>query len=190
MRPPLSFVIIGLWVAWMVYWFISSLKVKATVRTESIASRAAHIVPLVVAGIVVMSRTRPWGVLFDPMLPESLVTFWTGAAILAAGLAFTVWARVYLGGNWSGLVTLKQDHELIRGGPYALVRHPIYTGVLVAFIGTAIARNEWRGLLAVAIVFVALWRKLKLEERFLGDAFGESYSKYRAEVSALIPYLL
>jgi len=190
MTPPLSFVILGLWVPWMIYWLISASKVKETVRTESLASRAAHIVPLVVAGALVMSRPRPWGFLYDRMLPDSLVTFWIGAAILAAGLAFAVWARVHIGGNWSGLVTLKQDHELIRGGPYAMVRHPIYTGVLIAFIGTAIACGEWRGLVAVAIVFAALWRKLKLEERWLGEAFGESYSKYRAEVSALIPYLL
>ena len=190
MRPPLSFVIIGLWVAWMIYWWVSASKVKTTVRSESLASRAAHIVPLVAAGILVMLSTRPWGFLFDRMLPLSLVTFWIGAAILATGLAFAVWARVYLGRNWSGIVTLKQDHELIRGGPYAVVRHPIYTGILIAFVGTAIARGEWRGLLAVVIVFASLWRKLKLEERWLGEAFGESYSKYRAEVSALVPYLL
>jgi len=89
MTPPLSFVILGLWVPWMIYWLISASKVKETVRTESLASRAAHIVPLVVAGILVMSRTRPWGFLYDRMLPDNLVTFWTGAAILAAGLART-----------------------------------------------------------------------------------------------------
>ena len=177
MRPPLSFVIIGLWVAWMVYWWVSASKVKATARSESLASRAAHIVPLLLAGILVMFPTRPLGFLFDRMLPESLATFWIGAVILAAGLAFTVWARVYLGSNWSGIVTIKQDHELIRGGPYAMVRHPIYTGVLIAFIGTAIACGEWRGLLAVAIVFAALWRKLKLEERWLGEAFGEKIGR-------------
>jgi protein-S-isoprenylcysteine O-methyltransferase Ste14 len=124
------------------------------------------------------------------MWPESLVMFWIGAATLAAGLAFSVWARVHLGKNWSGVVTIKEDHELIRSGPYALARHPIYTGILVAFIGTAIARNEWRGLVAVVIVFAALWRKLKLEERWLGETFGDRYAKYRDEVAALIPYLL
>lgn len=180
----------GLWVAWMIYWWVSASKVKATVRSESLASRAAHIVPLVAAGIVLGLRNRPWGFLFDRMWPESLVMFWIGAATLAAGLAFSVWARVHLGKNWSGVVTIKEDHELIRSGPYALARHPIYTGILVAFIGTAIARNEWRGLVAVVIVFAALWRKLKLEERWLGETFGDRYAKYRDEVAALIPYLL
>jgi protein-S-isoprenylcysteine O-methyltransferase Ste14 len=190
MRPPYSLVIIGLWIAWMIYWWISASKVKTTVRTESLASRAAHMVPLLVAGTLVMIPNLPAGWLFDRMLPWDLFIFWLGAAILAAGLAVAVWARVYLGRNWSGVVTIKQDHELVPGGPYGLARHPIYTGILIAFVGTAIARGEWRGLLAVVIVFASLWRKLKLEERWLGETFGASYAKYRAEVSALIPYLL
>jgi protein-S-isoprenylcysteine O-methyltransferase Ste14 len=87
-------------------------------------------------------------------------------------------------------VTVKEDHELIRGGPYALVRHPIYSGLLLAFIGSAIARAEWRGVLAVLIVLVALWRKLRLEERFMSETFGDEYRRYRAHTAALIPYLL
>jgi len=113
-----------------------------------------------------------------------------GVLVLAGGLAFTVWARVILGRNWSGTVTLKEGHELIRSGPYRFVRHPIYTGLLVAFAGSAIARGEWRGLVALAIAFAALWRKLKLEERWLGETFGDAYERYRAEVPALIPFLL
>ena len=77
-----------------------------------------------------------------------------------------------------------------RSGPYRLVRHPIYTGLLLAFLGTAIAIGQWRGVLALLIVFVALWRKLRLEERWLGEIFGEAYARYRAEVAALIPFLL
>jgi len=92
--------------------------------------------------------------------------------------------------NWSQAVTLKEDHELITSGPYALVRHPIYTGLLIAFAGSAIARGEWRGLLAVALVFVALWRKLKLEERWMRSHFGEAYETYSRRVSALLPYVI
>jgi len=91
--------------------------------------------------------------------------------IVAAGLGFTVWARIHLGRNWSGTVTLKQGHEFVRSGPYRYVRHPIYTGLLAAFAGSALARGELRGIVAVAIAFAALWRKLKLEERWLGEAF-------------------
>ncbi len=87
-------------------------------------------------------------------------------------------------------MTLKQEHELIRSGPYRLVRHPIYTGLLLGFIGTAMARDEWRGWLAVLIAFAALWRKLRLEERWLTEQFGESYRQYRAKVAALLPFVL
>jgi protein-S-isoprenylcysteine O-methyltransferase Ste14 len=95
-----------------------------------------------------------------------------------------------LGRNWSGIVTLKENHELITQGPYNLVRHPIYTGLLVAFLGSALARGQWRGLIAVAIVFWALWRKLRLEERWMREQFGEQYVAYSKRVSALIPYVL
>jgi len=101
-----------------------------------------------------------------------------------------VWARVHLGGNWSGIVTLKEDHELVRRGPYRWVRHPIYSGLLLAIAGSAVVRGEWRGFLALAIAFAALWRKLKLEERWLGETFGEQYAAYRRRVSALIPFVL
>jgi protein-S-isoprenylcysteine O-methyltransferase Ste14 len=97
---------------------------------------------------------------------------------------------VHLGRNWSATVTVKQDHELIRTGPYAIVRHPIYTGVLFGFIGTALAVGQWRGVLAVVIVFVSFWRKLRIEERWMSETFGEQYRLYRAHTRALIPFLL
>jgi protein-S-isoprenylcysteine O-methyltransferase Ste14 len=103
-------------------------------------------------------------------------------------MLFTVWARVYLGGNWSGIVTIKHDHELIASGPYAIVRHPIYTGLLVAFIGSAVARGEWRGVLAVLIAWMALWRKLRLEERWMAERFGQQYEAYCRRVPALVPF--
>ena len=84
-------------------------------------------------------------------------------------------------------VTLKQDHELIRGGPYRWVRHPIYTGLLLALMGSAIAMNEWRGLIGVALITLALLRKIVVEERFLTEQFGDDYRRFRAAVPALIP---
>lgn len=185
-----KYVIPFLWLAWAVYWLLSASKVKATAREESIASRAAHLVPMIVAILLVMPLPLPWGFLGKRMLPGGPATHWIAAAVVAAGLAFTVWARVHLGKNWSGTVTVKRDHELIRSGPYHFVRHPIYSGALLAVAGTAIARGEWRGLLAVLILFAALWRKLQHEERWMGEAFGEDYAKYRSEVAALIPFVI
>jgi protein-S-isoprenylcysteine O-methyltransferase Ste14 len=181
----------ALWIAWFVYWRISAAGVKAVQRRETPASRAAHIVPIFIAAILLwIPDIAGGGVLFRRFLPWSLGAYWSGALLLALGLAFSVWARIYLGRNWSATVTVKQDHELIRGGPYALVRHPIYTGLLLAFIGSAIVRGEWRGVLAVVIVFAALWRKLRLEERWMIETFGDQYRRYRERTAALIPFLL
>ena len=85
------------------------------------------------------------------------------------------------------MVTLKQDHELIRSGPYRWVRHPIYTGLLLAILGSAIALGEWRGLIALVLVAAAVLRRIAIEERFLTQQFGAAYARYRAEVPALVP---
>jgi protein-S-isoprenylcysteine O-methyltransferase Ste14 len=180
----------ALWIAWCVYWWIASRAVKQSVRVESGASRAGHIVPLVVAVALLFFDHLPGGFLEQRILPATQATFFTGAALTALGLAFSIAARLALGRNWSGLVTLKQDHELVRSGPYRFVRHPIYTGLLLAFVGSAVARGEWRGVLAVAIVLVALWRKSQLEERWMVETFGDAYRRYRGEVKALIPFVL
>ena len=186
-----KYVIPFLWLACAVYWLLSASKVKATAREESIASSAAHLVPMFVAILLLFGpASLPWGFLGERMLPGGPATHWIGAAVVAVGLAFAAWARVHLGKNWSGTVTLKSDHELIRSGPYRFVRHPIYSGGLLAMAGTVVARGEWRGLLAVLILFATLWWKLQLEERWMGETFGEDYTKYRSEVSALIPFVI
>jgi protein-S-isoprenylcysteine O-methyltransferase Ste14 len=184
------YLIPGLWLAWGFYWLIAAADVKTTARSESAISRAAHLVPLAIAGILLAARRLPIPFLYAHFVEPTLRTFWLGAGIVAGGLALAVWARAILGRNWSGTVTLKQDHELIRSGPYRFVRHPIYTGLLLGFLGTAIAQTQWRGLIALLIVFVALWRKLRHEERWLGEMFGADYAKYRSEVAALIPFVL
>jgi len=180
----------ALWIAWAVYWFVAARLVKQNRREESALSRAAHIVPLGIAAWLLWAPALRGHFLEGRFLPASPATYWTGVVIVALGLLFAIWARNVLGRNWSGIVTLKQDHELIRSGPYRYVRHPIYTGLLIAFAGSAIARGEWRGLLALAIAFAALWRKLKLEEQWMIETFGDAYRRYRDEVRALIPFVL
>jgi protein-S-isoprenylcysteine O-methyltransferase Ste14 len=107
-----------------------------------------------------------------------------------AGLLVAVWARVHIGRNWSGTITVKEDHDLITSGPYSLVRHPIYTGLLLALSAFALARGEWRGVIAVALAFWAFWRKLRIEERWMREQFGVAYEEYSRRVSALIPFVL
>jgi protein-S-isoprenylcysteine O-methyltransferase Ste14 len=189
MRAVQQHLFSAMWIAWLVYWWLRSYDVKTTVRRESTASRLQHVVPLTVAALLLWSPRFPVPVLDARFLPLADWPFWLGAALTAAGLLFTVWARVELGRNWSAIVTVKESHELVTTGPYALVRHPIYTGLLLAFIGSAIARGEWRGVLAVAIAWIALWRKLSVEEQWMKETFGDAYREYSRRVAALVPFL-
>ena len=118
------------------------------------------------------------------------IWLWIASALVAIGLGFAAWARVRLGANWSAEVTVKQNHELVRSGPYALVRHPIYTGVLFALIGTALSVDKWRALVGLALIAAGFLRKIVIEERFMQAEFGEAYEHYRAEVPALIPFVV
>jgi protein-S-isoprenylcysteine O-methyltransferase Ste14 len=178
----------ALWLTWVAYWLWASRRAKPNERREPMRSRLLHVLPLLLAAWLLWSTRVSVAFLNDRFFPRSAWAFWIGALITALGLLFTVWARVYLGRNWSGVVTIKHDHELIDSGPYALVRHPIYTGLLVAFIGSAVARGEWRGVLAVVIAWAALWRKLRLEERWMTERFGEGYVAYCQRVPALVPF--
>ena len=122
--------------------------------------------------------------------PESLGLVQLGAALTIVGVAFAVWARLRLAGNWSSDVTLKRDHELIVDGPYRWVRHPIYTGVLLALVGTGLAIGEWRAPVAVVLAGVAWWRKLTIEEIVMRRQFGDAYIRYAERTRALIPFVL
>lgn len=176
-----------MWLAWVAYWFIASRNVKNTRQIESLGSRAAHMVPLIVACLLLWPARLPGDFLGEPIVQWNDALYPIGVACVAIGLLFSCWARVILGRNWSGTVTMKEDHELIRTGPYRYVRHPIYTGLLLAFLGSAIARDQWRGVLALVIVYLALWRKYRLEERWMEEIFGDGYRRFRKETPALIP---
>jgi protein-S-isoprenylcysteine O-methyltransferase Ste14 len=177
-----------MWGGWLTVWNVMARRVKGVAQSESAVSRATHIVPLLIAAYLLAGRV-PLPLLHHRFVPLSIWTASLGAALTFAGLAFAIWARFIIAGNWSSYVELKQDHELIVAGPYALVRHPIYTGLLLAFVGAALAVGEWRGVLSVAIVAASFWRKLKLEEAVMRGQFGEAYARYAARVPALIPFL-
>ena len=179
----------SLWLGWALYWWLLSRNVKPVARAESMSSRLSHIVPLAIAALLIGLPQIPLPALRDRLLPLAAWPFWVGAVLTVAGLLFTVWARVHIGTNWSGIVTVKENHELIQSGPYGIVRHPIYTGLLVAVIGSAIARGEWRGVVAVVIVLWAFSRKLQTEERYMREQFGDAYRTYSERVPALIPGL-
>jgi protein-S-isoprenylcysteine O-methyltransferase Ste14 len=179
----------GAWIAWLVIWIVLAGRTKKIVRQENGLSRALHLVPLGVAAALLFDGALATGWLGAPVLPRANWMVYAGAVLVAAGLAFTVWARLVLAGNWSGTVTLKQSHELVRQGPYALARHPIYTGLLTSLLGTAVAIDAWRAVAAFAIVLLSFLRKMRTEEAFMRAAFGNAYDEYARATPALLPWL-
>ena len=191
MRMIYHWLIPVIWGAWVLYWFIAAFGAKPVRRRESAASRAWHVVPLALAILLLAFPPHAGSVLDTRFMPQSRPLFWIGTAVLLGGLLLAVAARRHLGGNWSGTVTLKQDHTLTRSGPYRFVRHPIYTGILLGIIGSGvIALGEWRGLIALALITASFLRKIRIEEQYMLEQFGDAYAQYRREVAALVPGLL
>ncbi len=180
------------WGAVLAYWAWSARGAKPTEQIEPRALRlVAYWLPL--AGAFALLGPGEWfghGILREPFVPHSLPVYGLGTASCLAGAALAVWSRWLLGSNWSSVVALKQDHELVEAGPYRYVRHPIYSGLLLLFVGNALIVGDWRGLLAVAIVAASFWRKLRVEEAWLAQRFGERYLDYMRRTRALVPGLL
>lgn len=177
----------ALWIAFMVYWRISSFGNKTALRLEPMGSRLLRVILFVVA-IGLMFR-GPFSWLNDVLYPQTRLIFWIGVGLTLAGMLFCVWARLTLGRNWSGTVALKQDHELITGGPYRLVRHPIYTGLLLAFLGTDLGIAQTRAVVAFLLILIAFILKWRLEERWMHEQFGSAYADYAQRTPAIVPLL-
>lgn len=183
-----------IWVAVGAIWLAAAVASKRTTRREAAASRALHICIMIAAfalmfpNLVFIGRL-PAGPLDRRFVPDSTAVAWTGVAVTAAGCAFAIWARLLLGSNWSSGITVKQNHELMRRGPYAIVRHPIYAGLLFGLAGTALALGEWRGVAGLALVFAGWYRKSRTEEVFMTEQFGAAYTGYQRQVKALIPFI-
>lgn len=177
----------ALWLCWALYWYASSFSASAPKRVQKARARLFYLLEMACAAALLTFPALGAGWLGAQIVPRTEALFVIGALLLAAGLSFSVWARLHLGQHWSGHVTLKAGHKLIRTGPYAIVRHPIYTGILLAIVGTAIAIDQGRGVLALVIAVEANVRKLRLEERWLTEEFGSEYEQYRREVKGLIP---
>ena len=189
MSQPGTLIITASWLVFFVVWLTLSRNVKPSLRSESRASRIGHLLPLAISFVLLAEPSSS----AMPALRQRFVTdsAWladVGVGLTVAGVAFAIWARLTLGQNWSASVMQKSGHELIQRGPFRYVRHPIYTGMLAGLIGPALAIGEWRGVLAVTIAWLALWRKYRLEERFMLELFGSQYLDYRTRVPALVPF--
>ena len=181
-----SIVVFASWALFAVTWFIAALFVKRTVERSWSFGRSSMIVVLAVGYWI--ARNRQLIGARQLWTPTPSIE-WLAAAVVLVGLWVTLWARFALGRNWSGTVTFKQDHELIERGPYRYVRHPIYTGILFAILGTGLCFGKLRDFIVLLVVLGAFWIKLKIEESLMCQQFPDTYPKYRQGTKALIPYL-
>lgn len=177
----------ALWIVMMAYWSAAARQSAPAKRAESQASRSRHQLllnlALLLAFLPIPFLRRRW-------LPDSVWTVVVGLAVQLGAMGLDVWAMRCLGRNWSGAVTIKVDHQLVKRGPYRLVRHPIYTAMIGMYVGTSIVSAELHGLAGVVVAALAYWRKTRMEERGLIEAFGQAYVDYSRESWALIPWVL
>ncbi len=178
------------WGACLVYWLVAARHTKrAKRRAPTLQRNLAYAGMLAAAALLWYPPDRRLPVVGLRVWPQTPLAAWIGIALCIAGVAFAIWARRTLADNWSADVQIKTDHALVTAGPYALVRHPIYAGISTALVGTWMTIGTLTGLLALCISFVALWRKLRLEEAFMSAQFPDAYPAYAARVKRLVPGL-
>jgi protein-S-isoprenylcysteine O-methyltransferase Ste14 len=170
-----------IWVAFWIYWIGSAFGVKQGTRNR----RRIPLTGVSAAAVVVLLRVFRGG----SLEVHTLVLGVTGAVLILAGLTLAIWARVHLGRNWGMPMTLKADPELVTSGPYGVVRHPIYSGLLLAMLGTALATNLL-GLIVVVILLGYFAYAASVEERNMAAAFPDAYPAYRSRTKMLIPFVL
>jgi protein-S-isoprenylcysteine O-methyltransferase Ste14 len=188
---PLALNIISIcWILFAVIWLVAAFATKRTVYRESRWQRLRYTIPILLGGLLLAKGHRLSAPLNHRIIPHVDALAWTGAGLCVAGLIFCICARFTIGRNWSGVVTLKGGHELITSGPYALVRHPIYTGILTMFVGTVIVLGHVAGIIGLPFVFVSFWMKLGSEEKLMLKQFPNEYAAYQQRVKRLIPFVL
>jgi protein-S-isoprenylcysteine O-methyltransferase Ste14 len=186
---PAGDIISACWLIFVLVWLVSAAFVKPTAeRTRWSLRLAAVVAPLL--GALLLFWKKPPGVMGILLLAHTAAARWLGVVLAVGGLAVCLWARFTLAGNWSGMITFKEGHELVVRGPYGYVRHPIYTGILLLVLGTAASAGRLSGFVAFLVMLAGFWFKLKQEEALLCRHFPDSYPAYRARVKALVPFVL
>jgi protein-S-isoprenylcysteine O-methyltransferase Ste14 len=177
------------WAVFCLYWIVSALNRKVTKKRETFVQRLGYSFPLLFGFLILFQPGLHYGRLATRFIPEGPAWQWLGVAITAVGVAISIWARWHLGSNWSGVVTLKEGHELIRTGPYRAIRHPIYTGILVGMLGTIMTLGEVRGLVAMAVAWLSFYFKARREESFLAQEFGAAFVEHQRHTGMFFPKL-
>ncbi len=175
------------WTIWAVWWLAMAFFSKSTKRRESPAQRIEHLVPAMLGFALVFREGFGGAWLARPIILANPVLLGLCVVMAILGLLFAVWARLILGSNWSGTVTIKTNHQLIRRGPYRWIRHPIYTGMLAALLASAVIQGLLSGMIGFALVLLALYRKARREESFLSQEFGDGFIEHRQHTGMFLP---
>lgn len=190
----LSFVSFGAWWAFIIVWALQWRGNKESVLKQSRRERRAYTLPFA-AGVILLSSAPglfggPLARLAMPLVQRSLGAAAASAIASLAGLALALWARRTLGRNWSAEVTVKQGHELVSHGPYAHIRHPIYTAIFLLFLGLFLLRPTPSAVLGMVLIVAGFWVKLRQEEALMLQQFPDAYPAYMARTKRLLPFLL
>jgi protein-S-isoprenylcysteine O-methyltransferase Ste14 len=170
------------WAAFWLYWLVAAFSVKRGRVPWSRELRIRVILVILVILLIRLGVFRGHGLTTDPWRAG------IGLVCFTLGLGLAIWARVHIGRNWGPPMTQKDEPELVTSGPYRLVRHPIYSGILAAGLGTAVALSWW-WLIAVALAGVYILYSAKIEERYLTDQFPDDYPDYKRSTKMLVPFI-
>jgi protein-S-isoprenylcysteine O-methyltransferase Ste14 len=175
-----------MWIGWGLYWFVAARFTKRDATKEPIGKRIGHLTAQVLAFALTFGAV-PFTHVGELPLPLPLPS--VGVVLTAASLGLAVWARVHLGAYWSGRITIKEGHQVIRTGPYALMRHPIYAAIIFGMLGAAMSSGHAGHLLGPLVMTAAYVVKIRREEKTLIEQLP-GYDAYRREVKAIVPFVL
>jgi protein-S-isoprenylcysteine O-methyltransferase Ste14 len=191
--PMPVLIVWGCWTLFLIFWTATAFRTKQPIQRQSRSEMRRYMWPLL-AGMAIMALPHrpdgPLAMIVIRVLPMSPVIGWGGAVSALVGVALAISARVTLGRNWSGDIQLKQDHALVTGGPYAAIRHPIYTALILLFGGLAAQIGTSTALLGLALVIFSCWIKLQQEEALMLQTFPDAYPAYKAGTKRLVPWLI
>jgi|SRR5690348_234621 protein-S-isoprenylcysteine O-methyltransferase Ste14 len=189
-QSPWAFYAIQMaWVVTFVYFFVSMLLTNRIKRRETGGARVLDRVLLLGGYFLLFAEIPQLGALNLHFMAETRAMQIAGAVITCAGLGLTNWSRARLGRYWSGVVALKQDHRLIQSGPYRVVRHPLYTGIIVAAIGMVLFETTWSSVVGMALLTACFERRAHKEDALLASEFGAEFEIYRQRTGRLVPRL-
>ena len=176
-----------MWGTLGLYWLLSARRTERSLTHEATRWRVIRLSILAVTFLLLLSPYFRMGWLGRRFIPDNHLARPVGVTVTAIGIILSVWARVHLGKYWSDKIVLKVDHQLVQSGPYAFLRHPIYSGVLLGIAGTALAVGEWRGVLALLVMSVNYCLKARREEKILAARFGADFTAYQQRAGFLAP---